>query len=45
MNSKAVLDFLLPQMDEPLQVVFLIVIVLMMGFTMISAHLTARANS
>ncbi len=45
MSSKEVLDFLLPQMDEPLQVGFLFVIVLMMGFTMVSAHLTARAHS
>ena len=45
MSFKEVLDFLLPQMDEPLQVGFLFVIVLMMGFTMVSAHLTARAHS
>lgn len=45
MSSKEVLDFLLPQVDEPLQVGFLFVIVLMMGFTIVSAHLTARAHS
>lgn len=42
MNPTEILDFLLPHLGDPLQVFFLSIIVLMMGFTIVSAHRTAR---
>lgn len=38
-------DFLLPQLNDPLQMVFLSIIVLMMGFTIISTHKMATPES
>lgn len=45
MNPSEVLHFLLPQPGDPLQVGFFAIILLMMGFTIISAHLAARPTS
>lgn len=45
MSPSEVLDFLLPQIGDPLQVGFLAIILLMMAFTIASAHLTARPAS
>lgn len=42
MNPSEVIDFLSPQWNDTLQVVFFAIILLMMGFTVISAHRTAR---
>lgn len=39
------IDFLLPKLDDPLQVGFLSIIGLMMAYTIISAHLAARPAS
>ncbi len=45
MNPNEVLHFLLPQANDPLQVGFLAIILFMMGFTIVSAHRTARPAS
>lgn len=45
MNLEEVLSFLLPQSGDILQAGFLTIILLMMGLTIISAHLTARPAS
>ena len=42
MTPNEILSFLLPQFDDPLQLVFFIIILFMIGFTVISAHRTAR---
>lgn len=47
MNSitAELLDFLAPKFDDPLQVGFLFIIVAMIGYTVISAHQSARPES
>lgn len=39
------LNFLVPKFDDPLQVSFLLIIVVMIGYTVISTHLAARPAS
>jgi methyl-accepting chemotaxis protein len=45
MNPNEVLNFLLPQFGDTLQVAFFTIILAMIGFTVISAHRTARPAS
>ena len=45
MNPSEILGFLLPQLNDPLQMVFLVIILLMMGVTIISAHRSAHPAS
>jgi hypothetical protein len=45
MNPSEILGFLLPQLNDPLQMVFLAIILLMMGVTIISAHRSAHPTS
>ena len=45
MNPNEILGFLVPKWDDPLQCGFFAIILLMMGLTIISAHLTARPAS
>jgi hypothetical protein len=45
MTGGEVMAFILPQMDDPIQVAFLLIILVLMFGTMISAHLTARPSS
>ena len=43
--SGELIDFVLPKLSDPLQVGFLLIILLMMAYTIISAHLAARPAS
>lgn len=45
MNFDAVLNFLIPDLSDPLQVTFLFLILFMMSFTIISAHVIAKPKS
>ena len=45
MNPSEILGFLLPQLNDPLQMVFLAIILLMIGVTIISAHRSAHPAS
>lgn len=45
MNRNEILSFLLPQFDDKLQLTFFAIILLMIGYTVVSAHRTARAAS
>ncbi|MDO6639727.1 hypothetical protein Q4557_07100 [Shewanella sp. 5_MG-2023] len=45
MNLDAVLDFLIPDLSDPLQAVFLSIILFMMFCTIVSAHLIAKPKS
>jgi methyl-accepting chemotaxis protein len=45
MNPSEVISFLLPEFSDPLQVGFFALILLMMAFTIVSAHLRARPAS
>lgn len=45
MNPNEILDFLLPHFDDPLQIIFLLIIVSMTGFAMISTFMYARPAS
>ena len=45
MNPSEILGFLLPQLNDSLQMVFLVIILLMMGVTIISAHRSAHPAS
>lgn len=45
MTGSEVTAFILPQLDDPIQITFLLIILVMMAGTVISAHLTARTVS
>lgn len=45
MTGGEVMSFILPQMDDPIQITFLLIILVLMIGTMVSAHLTARTVS
>lgn len=45
MTGGEVLSFILPQMDDPIQITFLAIILVLMIGTMMSAHMTARTAS
>lgn len=43
--GQEIVDFLLPKFDDPLQVGFLVIILLMMTYTVVSTHVAARKKS